>query len=218
MMQHRGSLLGGVVSDSGLIKLARIADEQAAKLRWLSMASRRIVADYPNHARWICLRVMTGREKAVQKSLEALDIEALVPTRRGKVHHRRGRVIPASDVPVLIGYALVRCVYSTTAMAGLETVEHVIGVLGGWETPVPISEEYVNKYIEKAATGAYDYERPGIIVRSGEKVRVTEGPFGGIAGIVITAPTDGIGDAVIEITLIGKPVPMLVPLANIEKV
>ncbi len=217
MMQHRGNLLGGAVSDSGLIKLARIADEQAAKMRWLSMASRRIVADYPNHARWICLRVMTGREKAVQKSLEECDIQTLVPMRKGKVYHRRGRVIPAADVPVLIGYALVRCVYSTTAMAGIESVEHVIGVLGGWETPVPINEEYVNKYIEKAAAGAYDYERPGIIVRAGEKVRITEGPFGGIDGSVVTAPGDGIGDAVIEIMLLGKTVPMLVPLANLEK-
>lgn len=216
MMQHRGNLLSGL-SDTGLMRLARIANEQAAHRRWLAMASRRIVAEYPNQARWVCLRVMTGREKVVQKSLEALDIEVLVPMRKGKIHHRRGRVIPAADIPVLIGYALVRCVYSSTAMAGLKTVEHVIGILGGWETPVPISVEYVSKYKEKADAGAYDYERPGVILKRGERVRVTEGPFGGINGCVVTAPGDGVGDAVIEIVLMGKSVPMLVPLANIER-
>lgn len=205
------------MSDSGLIKLARIADQQAARLRWLSMASRRIVCDYPNHAHWICLRVMTGREMAVEKSLCSIDIEALVPTRMGKVHHRRGRVIPAIEVPVLIGYILVRCVPSATAMAGLQSVEHVIGVLGGWESPMPIDEDFVNKYRKKAQEGAYDYERPGIILRAGEKVRVTEGPFGGTTGSVVSAPGDGIGDAVIEIVLLGKSVPMIAPLANLER-
>lgn len=217
MMQHRGSLLNDAVSHAGLIKLARIAEEQAAKRRWLSMAGRRIVADYPNHARWICLRVMTGREKAVEKSLEALDIEALVPVRKSKEYRRRGRVILATDIPVLIGYVLVHCVHSSTAMAGLETVEHVIGVLGGWETPMPINEDFVNRYKTKARSGEYDYGRPGIILRAGERVRVMEGPFGGFDAKVVSAPGNGIGDAIIEFVLFGKCTPMLVPLANLEK-
>ncbi|MGV1870902.1 transcription termination/antitermination protein NusG [Agrobacterium rosae] len=217
MMQHRGDLLGGAISEIGRIKLERIADQHAARRRWLSMASRRIVAEYPNRARWICLRVMTGREMAVEKLLMSLEIDAFVATRKGKIHHRRGRVIPAVDMPVLIGYVLVRCVPSDTAMSGLETVEHVIGVIGGWVKPMPIDEDFVNRYREKAREGAYDYERPGIILRSGEKVRVIDGPFGGATGGVVSAPGDGIGDAVIEIVLFGKSVPMMTPLANLEK-
>ena len=137
MIQFKANPLGNdisnEVSQSGLVKLQRIADREAGHKRWLGMAGRRIAAVYPEHARWICLRVMTGREKAVEAALEALDIEAMVPTRKGPEYRRRGRVIPPADIPVLIGYTLVRCVPSATAMAGLNTIEHVIGVLGGWE-------------------------------------------------------------------------------------
>lgn len=216
MMQHRGKLLGNAVSESGLLKLGRLADTQAGWKRWLLMASRRIVREHPTHTRWICLRVMTGREKAVETALEALDIEALVPTRKGPEYRRRGRVIPPADIPVLIGYTLVRCVPSATAMAGLQTVNYVIGALGGWENPRPIEESFVNKYRAKAASGNYDFDRPGIAVGKGQRVRVAEGPFGGVDGVVVSAPSGNTGNAVIELTMMGKTVPLLVPLAILE--
>jgi len=222
MIQFKPNPLGNdvshEVSQSGLVKLQRIADRQAGHKRWLGMAGRRIAAVYPDHARWICLRVMTGREKAVEAALEALDIEAMVPTRKGPEYRRRGRVIPPADIPVLIGYTLVRCVPSATAMAGLNTIEHVIGVLGGWEAPVAINAEFIKRYRQKAADGGYDYDRPGIAVRKGQKVTIAEGPFGGIEGTVLTAPSGTIGDAVVEFSMMGRTVAMVVPLAILESV
>ncbi|MUZ65320.1 transcription termination/antitermination protein NusG [Agrobacterium vitis] len=212
MMQHNGKLLDGV-SDEGLLKLARIEEVEAARRRWLSLASRVVVADSPNLARWVCLRVMTGHEKAVERKLDGANIEALVPTRKGPELRRRGRIIPAIDLPVLIGYVLIRCVLSDVAMAGLKTVEHVIGVLGGWQTPMPIGDDFVNRYKDKALSGGYDYGRPGIVVRKDQVVKINDGPFAGFSGAVVSCPSGPIGDAVVELDFMGRITPVLVPLA-----
>ncbi|MCM2292280.1 antitermination protein NusG [Allorhizobium sp. BGMRC 0089] len=197
----------------GQEKLERIAAEQAGVRRWLHMASRDVVAKAPDQAQWICLRVMTGREMAVENFLAGMNIEALVATRKGKEHYRRGRKIPAVDMPVLVGYVPVNCVVSGAAMAGLKAVEHVTGVLGSWEAPFAIRGDFINRYKDKAAAGAYDYERQGMAVRRGQKVRITEGPFATLDGEVVTPSESGIGDVVVEVEMMGRKIPVLMPLA-----
>ncbi|MDQ0456031.1 transcription termination/antitermination NusG family protein [Rhizobium paknamense] len=216
-MQLRANEIELPVSDRGQERLARLTAEQQARKRWLSMASREVADQRPDQTQWLCLRVMTGREKAVENLLEAMNIEALVPTRKGKVHYRRGRTIPAADVPVLLGYVPVRCAVTGSAMAGLKTVEHVIGVLGTWEAPLMIEADFINRYREKARFGDFDYERQGMPVRRGQRVRIAEGPFATMSGEVVTECLSGVGDVVVEVEMMGRKIPVLMPIAFLSE-
>ena len=121
----------------------------------------------------------------------------------------RGRVICS----VLTGYVLVRCLYSPDAMVGLCGVEHVIEVVGGSLSPWRIPDKTVVCFKGMADKGAYNYERPAGLFRKDGKVRVSGGPFDGLTGVIVTCRQDGKGDAVVEVDILGRMTPMLVPLA-----
>ncbi|WP_203422907.1 transcription termination/antitermination NusG family protein [Sinorhizobium sp. BG8] len=179
----------------------------------LGAASLACKADSP----WFALRVWSGREEAVEKSLLEAGIEALVPMRKGREYRRRGRVIPAQMIPVMTGYVLVQCLRSEQAFLGLLGVEHVISVIGGCETPLPIHNEEVQRFKTKACEGAYDWEVPAGLFKRGMKVRIGQGPFAGITGEIVSCRDDGRGDAVVEAQMFGAMTPLLVPLAILEK-
>jgi transcriptional antiterminator NusG len=217
MMQHRGPMMDKRVTTSAMLKLDRQSQEHSRRLLNLAMASEKYCLLYPNQSGWLCLKTMTGRELAVEKELAEYEIVSLVPTRKGPEYRRRGRLIPARDIPILIGYTLVKCVASASAMQGLATIEHVTGVLGGWEKPMRIGSDFINRFKDKATAGAYDYAVQGPVLKRGEKARVIEGPFASFSGEVISAPSDGIGDAVIELDIFRQKTPICLPVAILEK-
>lgn len=209
-MQHR-SLMGTIIDALGDVRFdgifADIAEEN------LRAATLRAHPDSP----WFVLRVAYGREGAVEKSLVNIGIEALVPTRKGPDLRRRGRVIPGAYMPVLTGYVLVRCVHSAHAMLGLKAVEHVVGVLGTCERPHLIQNEEAMRFNDRAAAGEFDWDTPSGLFKAGMRVRFSRGPFCGANGVIISCRADGKGDAVVEMTLFGGTMPILVPLAFLEK-
>ncbi len=187
---------------------------------------RRIAISYRSEARlrgnddspWLTLVVDTGREIAVKNLLDESDIEALVPMRMGPELRRRGRVLPATLTPVMVGYVLVRCLVRDKALLGLKSFDHVRDVLGGCVTPRLTKPEEVNRFKEKAEAGGYDWGRPTVIFKRGEKVVIAEGPFAGLRSEIVTCRDDGKGDAVVEVEIFGVMRPVLVPLAILEKV
>jgi transcriptional antiterminator NusG len=101
MMQHdkfEGKPIASRSGDSFEDKMRRI------RIDLLSYAQHRAGDDSP----WFAARVMSGREIAVKKALDEAHIEACVPMRKGPEYRRRGRVIPATLIPVMTSYVLVR--------------------------------------------------------------------------------------------------------------
>lgn len=189
-------------------RMRRIRDEM------LHFATVKAKDDSP----WFAVRVMTGREKAVNSVLQDAKIEALVPMRRGPEYRRRGRVIPPSDIPVMTGYVLVRFVACDEAFLAIKGLEHVIDVLGGCSSPHRIPDTQIKKFKALADTGKLDWSKPTVKFRKGEEVRVSDGPFAAFCGKIITCRADGVGDAVVELTMFGRLTPVLMPLAILEKV
>lgn len=209
-MQHRamtGTLVGSFKDECFEDRMRRIRGGM------LHAAALRAPADSP----WMALRVMTGRELAVEKLLRDADIEAAVPMRKGPVYRRRGREIPAKMMPVMTGYVLVRCMVSDHAIVGLRGIEHVIDMLGGSERPHLIPDTEVKRFNDLAAGGALDWEKPTHVFAIGWKVGITDGPFAGFGGSIISCRNDGRGDAVVEINLFGRMTPVLVPLAILQR-
>lgn len=169
-------------------------------------------------APWFALRVWTGREKAVEKTLEDMGIRSLVPMRKGPDYRRRGRIIKGLMVPVIHGYVLVQLLPRPEYLAGLQGVEHAIDVLGGCERPRRLSDAEVNRFNTLARGGEYDFERPAdIVVGAGDRVLITAGPFDRMTATVVTPNRNRRGDVVVSVSIMGGEVPVTVPLALLER-
>jgi transcriptional antiterminator NusG len=169
-------------------------------------------------APWFALRVWTGRERDVEKALDAMGIKSLVPMRKGPDHRRRGRVIEGAMMPVIHGYVLVQMIARAEYLGGLQGVEHVIGVLGGCDRPMRLSDKEISRFNALARNGDYDWERPvTLAVKAGEPVSITAGPFCDRKATVVTPSRNGRGDVVVSIDFMGGQVPVTVPLALLRK-
>ncbi|MGG7581016.1 transcription termination/antitermination protein NusG [Rhizobium sp. Nf11,1] len=216
-MQHKRGEFEGKVSIKGLLKLDKIADERRIRISNLAMASRRIIADYPELCSWYCLQVMTRSEFTVEKYLYEENVEALVPTRRGEERRLRHRVIPAPRLPVMPGYVLVQCIAKAECFVALRRVKHVIGIIGGCEKPYRIPFEYVEKFRKRAQEGTYDSREVLLTYKLGETVRITDGPFASFDAMVTAI--DGVKHRVtVEASIFGRSTPVELDVAQIEKV
>lgn len=199
-------------------KRQKAVNQTRIEIRQIDMASRRISDDYPKLAAWFCFMVRQYSEFSTETALKEANIEALVPTRMGEETRRRGRVIPAAILPVLPGYVLVRCVPSPSAIAGLLSFKKVVGVVGNPEKPYRVPLEIMDKFIEKAAHGAYDYRPPEPIHFSvGERVRVTDGPFASFPAGVVDIDQER-GRITVEVMIFGRETPAELDVAQVEKV
>lgn len=169
-------------------------------------------------APWFALRVWTGRELAVEKSLMEAGVRSLVPMRKGPDVRRRGRVMEGAMLPVIHGYVLVQMLPVAEYLTGFLGVEHVIDLLGGCDKLRQLSDKEVNGFNALALGGAYDWERPvDIVLTVGEPVFITAGPFSGQRAVVVTPNRNGRGDVVVAVTFMGGDVPVSVPLALLKK-
>ena len=193
--------------------------ETRIRIRNLAMASRRITADYPDLAGWFCLSVKPMSEKAIVRALDAVDIKGLVLMRKGEKIVKRGRVIKAPMLPVLPGYVLVHCVPSAAAMQGLCRFDkRITGITGGAETPYRIPLKFVEKFIENAAEGAYDYRPPAPIdFLVDEQVRVCDGPFANFMATVAAVDFER-SRVKVDVHIFGRMTPVELDVAQIEKV
>ena len=197
----------------GQSKADRLRARMEMKQRLLAKAAIRVPDDSP----WIALKVMTGREHAVEKVLSDAGVEVCVPTRKGPEKRRRGKTIPSSVLPVLIGYVMVRCAISNEALAGLLAVDNVLNIVGGYGAPDLTSAENIRKFIAKASEGEFDWERPAGLFKRGMEVQIKDGLFSGHRANIISCRSDGKGDAVIELPLFPGVSSMIIPLANLER-
>lgn len=222
-MQHKRSQFGQAdvirIRDYCDFKQDKAIAANRLKISQISMASRRIVADYPELAAWFCLQVKDRTEKIVVAMLEDVDILAVVPMRRGERIVKRKRIIKGEMIPVLPGYVLVRCVPSPAAMAALYRFDkRILGVVGGAETPYRIPMKYVEKFIESAASGKYDYRPPAPSEFDvGQRVMVIDGPFASFPAEVVS--WDGQRNRIcVEVAIFGRETPLNLDVAQVEKV
>ena len=212
-----------VVSAEAWAKSERAASANRIRINHLNMASKRVVArleadgDAPKPG-WFCLRVMTGRETAVEKLLADADVESLVVMTNECKVVKRGRVRIIAPRPVIRGYVLVRCCPIPAAMMGLLEVDDVIDVVGGAIRPYRADADSISRFKRMAEEGKYDAEaKKQQSFELQEQVRVTEGPFASFDAIV-TAIDDEKGMVSVEVNIFGRSTPVHMHLDQIEKI
>ena len=190
----------------------RVLSERRRVAKMRAAAAIRAGNDSP----WLVLQVATGRENAVKDALTSEHIEVLVPMKMGPKTRRQGREIPPRKQPVMNGYVLARCIISNVCLAGLLSFESVISILGGYETPFLVSAQNVLLFMAKAEDGEYDYEHFHRKFIGVKWARVADGPFAGCRAELVSGGSKGNGLVVVEVSIMGRPVAMTVPIAILE--
>ncbi|WP_247997425.1 transcription termination/antitermination NusG family protein [Brucella tritici] len=190
----------------------KVLAERRRVARMRAAAANRAGDDSP----WLVLQVMSGHELSVREALEKENIEVLVPMKMGPKIRRQGREMPAKKQPVMNGYVLARCMISNECLAGLLSFDHVVSILGGYETPFLVNSEKVFVFRAKAEEGQYDYEHFHRKFIGVKWARVADGPFAGCRAELVSGGTKGNGLVVIEVVIMGRPVAMTVPIAILE--
>ncbi|MBB4574405.1 transcription termination/antitermination protein NusG [Rhizobium lentis] len=223
-MQFRKGDLNGVivVRAEAWLKRDKVAGANRLRIDHLNMASRGTVIrlgrdpEVPK-AGWFCLRVTTGREKAVEKVLNASDVESLVVMTNECKVVKRGRVCIIPPRPVILGYVLVHCCPIAQAMMGLLHVKDVIDVVGGAIRPYRADADSISRFKKMAEDGKYDASaRKEYKFELKERVRITEGPFASFPGI-IGLIDDEKGYVSLDVDIFGRPTPVQLMLDQIEK-
>jgi transcriptional antiterminator NusG len=222
IMQRKITMAEKVDMNRLMPALEQIISLRRINATMLSMASRanvaRITSSEHVKSHWYCLRVMTGREFAVEKLLDAADVESLVVRSNAYKTVKRGRVRMVPERPVIAGYVLVHCVASAAAMAGLLSVKDVIEVVGGAETPYRADADSIARFKAMAAQGKYDHKvKTKIDFLPEEIVRVCDGPFASFNGFVVSVDFDACR-VTVEVDIFGRKTPVELDLAQIEKI
>ncbi len=204
-----------------LSKRDHAANDMAIRIDHLSMASRavveRISVDEGLVPNWYCLRVMTGREFAVEKILDDAGVMSLVVRTNPYRIVRRGRIREINPHPVIAGYVLVFCHPIPAAIMGLSRVDHVLDVVGGAISPWRADAESIHRFMKMAEEGKYDHrEKAKHSFMLEEHVRVADGPFASFVGPVVEIDDDSYRVKV-EVNIFGRSTPVDLDIAQIEK-
>ena len=132
---------------------------------------------------WRAAYTRARHEKKVAVALEERGFEVYLPlvVRESQWHDRKKRV----EWPMFAGYVFVRLDASSSAAAlSVPGVASLVGT-GGTLAEIPESDIANVRSLETAisSTGALPEAEP--MFESGERVRVTAGPFKGIEGVVL---------------------------------
>jgi transcriptional antiterminator NusG len=130
-----------------------------------------------HEASWNVLHVVANHEKQVAKHLSARSVEHYLPvySERSQWKDRRVEI----ERPLFKGYVFIR--YNPLARLAVLTTPGVIRLLGEGQSQIVSSEE-LDRIREGLASGCR--LRPHPFISVGSRVRVRDGIFGGVTGVV----------------------------------
>lgn len=181
-------------------------------------------AETGSKKRWYVLKVATGFEKSVTRSiaelakregLESFLGEVLVPTesvvemgREGKKRRSQRKFFP--------GYILLEVEMNDDVWYKISSLPKVSGFVGGSRgNPVPISKKEVQTILDQMVVGE-DSPKPKVLFEPGEVVQVTHGPFADFSGVVETVNYEK-SRLKVSVLIFGRSTPVELEFSQVEK-
>lgn len=173
--------------------------------------------------KWYVVRAVTGQEKKVKAQIESeLDRaglraqvpQILIPTE--KVYQIKNGKKTSKEKNYFPGYILIQGELTGEVPHIIESVNGVVGFLGGKSRPTPLRQAEVNRILgtvdEMAEQGELMAE-PFII---NESVKVIDGPFSGFSGVIEEVMEDK-KKLKVMVKIFGRRTPLELNFVQVEK-
>ena len=171
---------------------------------------------------WYIVQTFSGFEQkvveSINKTVEKLKLkdkidDVIVPihevteVKRGKRVQRKKKYFPS--------YVLVKMEMSKELYHMIKNIQKVTGFLGPTGTPVPVSENEINKILGRIKEGTLA-PKTQISFDIGEQVKVCEGPFASFSGLVEEVNEEK-SRLKVSVSVFGRPVPIDLEYNQVEK-
>ena len=153
------------------------------------------------------------KESIKKKGLEEKIEQVLVPTheitevKKGKRVQRQKKYFP--------GYVLVKMEMNKDLYHMIKNIKKVSGFLGPKGTPLPVSENEVNKILGQIKDGVLK-PQSGLSFSIGEQVKVCDGPFASFNGLVEEVDEEK-SRLKVSVSIFGRPTPVDLEYTQVEK-
>ena len=169
-----------------------------------------IVHAYSNFERKVAESI---KERAVAAGLSDMFEEVLVPMEE-VVEMRRGRKV-SSERKFFPGYVLVKMELNDQTYHLIKSTPKVTGFLGTENKPIPITEEEAGRILQQVQEGV-ERPKPSVTFEIGEQVRVADGPFASVNGLVEEVDEER-ARLKVAVSIFGRPTPVELESAQVEK-
>ena len=172
--------------------------------------------------KWYVVRTFSGHENKV-KSLIDLELEdnpvlkarisqILVPVEKVfEVKDGKKRTKTKNFFP---GYILVQAELDNKVLDFISNTPSVMGFLGGQQKPNPLQPDEVKRIVGRI-TKDEDSERTDTIFRSGDYVKIVDGPFNNFSGVIEEVNEDRLKIKVL-VSIFGRKTPVEIDFAQAE--
>ncbi len=165
-----------------------------------------LVEDCNTDVNWYAIRVMSNCERAVVTSLSGKGFDVCLPLCKQPGRPRQ----KAKEKALFPGY--VFCCFDPSILLPVVTVPHVVSVVGRGRTPEPVDRTEMRMVQLLAASGVTAEPYPHL--RTGDRVRISEGPLEGVEGFVVRE--QGRDRLVISVSLLQRSVAAEVERGSVE--
>ncbi|MEI6847441.1 MAG: transcription termination/antitermination protein NusG [Chlorobiaceae bacterium] len=174
-------------------------------------------------ARWYALRIYSGHERKVKEGIESevlrcglgdKILQVYVPYERFvEVKNGKKRSLTKNAFP---GYVLIEAVLDKQTRNLIMDIPSVMGFLGVDDNPIPLRPDEVEKILQPESTVEHRsvVESP---FRLGDSVKVIDGPFSSLTGIVHEVCTDRMKVKVM-ISFFGRSTPTELDFSQVKSV
>jgi transcriptional antiterminator NusG len=173
--------------------------------------------------KWYVARAITGQEKKIKAQIE-VELERaglrehvpqiLIPTE--KVYQVKNGKKIAKEKAYLPGYILIQAEMVGEVGHIIDSVNGVVGFLGGKSTPVPLRQNEVARIlgnVDEMSENGEMIAEPYIV---GENVKVIDGPFSGFSG-VIEEVSEEKKKLKVMVKIFGRRTPLELNFVQVEK-
>ena len=172
---------------------------------------------------WYIVHTYSGFEGKVKESLRQradamgmseviedilIPTEEVVEVKDGKKTRSTRKFFP--------GYVLVKMEMSDTAWHVVKNTPKVTGFVGTGNKPVPLTNAEVDRIVNQVAV-AVDKPKPKLEFKTGEAVRINDGPFSNFTGQVEEVNEDR-STLKVMVTIFGRQTPVELEFQQVEKI
>ena len=172
--------------------------------------------------KWYVLRTFSGHEKKVKEYIESeMDrlgfedriSEILIPTET--VFEMRGGKKRTREKTFFPGYILVEAYLDPYLSSTITSMPSVVGFLSTGDEPTPLRPDEVNRILGRVEETAAAGEQPEMPFKTGDAVKVVDGPFNNFTGFVEEVYPDKMKVRVM-VSIFGRKTPLELDYLQVE--